>query len=465
MQAENKLSDAKRLLFDRYLRGQISSAASIQPRGTSNFAPLSPAQEPLYRREMAFRGQPALYNECITIRMFGSLDAEILERSFNEIVRRHEAWRTTFETRAGQSIQVIHPPQQIEFSRVDLRDLPDSEREIEANHLVSEDIRRPFMLSNGPLLRPMLIRMGESEHRLILVAHQIVLDGRTAYQIYPLELATLYRSLSIGQQAHLPELPVQYADFACWQRENLKEQQPKNVDYWRNRLESRIPRSEWPKKPGAEFEPYAGRVRRFSLSSNLSAQIREVSKKWNTSLFVVLLSGVAAVMQNETKRDDVVLGTLSPSGRKKTEVMDLIGYFLNPVTLRVTRSVHSTPRELSCQIGCLLSEAMSNDDVPIEDLARALDYPDNDSDDDRPNPFFDVIVSLQPPTPDLQMPWSVTSMDADSGGSPWPLYIAFIDRPDSIIGRVQWNPSLIETQAIDEMMHKLQETLEVICRS
>ena len=165
MQSEDKLSDAKRLLFNRYLHGQIPAATSIQTRGSGNSAPLSPVQEPLYRREMEFQGHPALYNECITIRMQGPLDPEILERSFNEIIRRHEAWRTTFETRTGQPVQVIHPPTEIRFSKRDLRDLPEGEREAEANRLAVEDIRRPFQLSAGPLLRPTLIRMGEDEHR------------------------------------------------------------------------------------------------------------------------------------------------------------------------------------------------------------------------------------------------------------------------------------------------------------
>lgn len=460
MQSEHKLSDAKRLLFNRYLHGQIPAATSIQTRGSGNSAPLSPVQEPLYRREMEFQGHPALYNECITIRMQGPLDPEILERSFNEIIGRHEAWRTTFETRTGKPVQVIHPPTAIRFSKRDLRELPDGEREAEASRLAVEDIRRPFQLGAGPLLRPTLIRIGEDEYRLILVAHQIVLDGRSAYQIYPFELATLYKSFLSGQPARMPELPVQYADFACWQRETLKEQESKNIEYWRNQLEGKAAISGWPISDNAKRQLYAGRVWPFSLSSQLSAQIRAVSRKWNTSLFVVLLTGAAALLQNETHGDEVVLGTLSPSGRKKTEVMDLIGYFLNPVTLRIPRNVHSSSRELSCHIACLLSEAMSNDDVPIEGVARALDYPDTDT----PHPFFNVVVSLQPPTPDLKMPWSVTSMDADSGGSPWPLYIAFIDLPEAIIGRVQWNPTLIETKTIETLLQELQGTLEAICR-
>src|ERR1700676_4448285 len=144
MQGLSQLSDAKRVLFDRYSKGRVSSGPKIGRRPQGVPAPLSLGQEQLYFRELEFAGNPPLYNECVTVRMLGPLDPDVLERSFNEIIRRHEAWRTSFETNAGEPVQTGKPGGTIRFYRIDLRGLGEAERETEAVRLVSEDVRRPF---------------------------------------------------------------------------------------------------------------------------------------------------------------------------------------------------------------------------------------------------------------------------------------------------------------------------------
>src|SRR5467141_2950944 len=163
MQGLSQLSDAKRVLFDRLSQGRISSGPRIGRRPQGVPAPLSLVQEQLYSRELEFAGNPPLYNECITVRMLGPLDPDVLERSFNEIIRRHEVWRTTFETKAGQPVQIVHPHRSVRLSRIDLRGLDEAEREKEVVRLVSEDTRRPFQLDEGPLLRPPLVRISDEE--------------------------------------------------------------------------------------------------------------------------------------------------------------------------------------------------------------------------------------------------------------------------------------------------------------
>jgi hypothetical protein len=392
--------------------------------------------------------------------MLGALDPDVLERSFNEIVRRHEVWRTSFETKAGQPVQIVHPDGKVRFSRIDLRGLSEAERETEAVRLVSEDVRRPFQLDKGSLLRPTLVRMSDEEHRLFLAVHQIIVDGRSAYQIYPFELSALYKAFLAGQPSPLPELKLQCADFAWWQRESLNGEESKQINYWREQLVGNLPVRGWPsEKPDLVGRSCYGRIYPFAFSPQLSTQIRDVSRRLNSTLFLVLLTGLAAVMHRYEKDRDVVLGTLSPSGRKQSEVMDLLGYFLNPVTLRLNCDAHTTFGELLHHARGTLSDAISNDDVPIERLARVLEGEDGSG----PNPFFNIAVSLQPPTPDLGLPWSVTSMDVESGGSPWPLYLAFIDRPEGIIGRVQFNSELFEFETIKRMQQDLQRTFETIC--
>ena len=469
MQGLSQLSDAKRVLFDRYSKGRVSSGPKIGRRPQGVQAPLSLVQEQLYFRDLEFAGNPPLYNECVTVRMLGPLDSDVLERSFNEIVRRHEVWRTSFETKDGQPVQIVHPHRPMQFSRIDLRGLDEAERETEAVRLVSEDTRRPFQLDEGPLLRPTLVRISDEDHCLFLVVHQIVVDGRSAYQIYPSELAAHYKAFLVGQPSPLPELKSQCADFAWWQRESLNGEEARQVNYWREQLGGNVPVRGWPtEKPNSVARYGYGRIHPFAFSSQLSTHVRYVSRRLNSTLFLVLLTGLASVVHRYEKhryekRGDVILGTLSPSGRKQSEVMDLLGYFLNPVTLRLNCGAHTTFGELLHHARGVVSDAMSNDDVPIESLARALEGQEDSGSGPSPSPLFNIAVSLQPPTPDLGLPWTVTSMDVESGGSPWPLYLAFIDKPEGIIGRVQFNPDLFEIGTIKRLLQDLQLFFETIC--
>src|SRR6266404_471844 len=466
MQGLSQLSDAKRVLFDRYSKGRVSSEPKIGRRPQGVPAPLSLVQEQLYFRDLEFAGNPPLYNECVTVRMLGPLDSDVLERSFNEIIRRHEVWRTSFETKAGQPVQIVHPHRPMQFSRIDLRGLSEAERETEVIRLLSEDVRRPFQLNTGPLLRPTLVRMSDEDYRLFLVVHQIVVDGRSAYQIYPTELAAHYKAFLAGQPSAVPELTIQCADFAWWQRGCPNGEEARQTNYWREQL-SNLPVRRWPaEEPNSAARPGYGRIHPFAFSPRLSTHVRDVSKQLNSTLFLVLLTGLASVVhryeeRRYEKRGDVILGTLSPSGRKQSEVMDLLGYFLNPVALRINCGAHTTFGELLRHARGVVSDAMSNADVPIEHPLRALEGVEDSG--SGASPFFNVAVSLQPPTPDLGLPWTVTSMDVESGGSPWPLYLAFIDRPEGIIGRVQFNPDLFEIGTIKRLLQDLQLFFETIC--
>ena len=456
MQDAPLLSDAKRALLDRYLRGVGSRGnVEIRRRSLGSAAPLSVVQEQLYRRELQVPHIPPLYNECVNLRMLGPLDVIALEAAFNEVIKRHEAWRTTFETQAGRPVQVVHPAVPVRLPLVDLQGIPETEREAAALRLASDDVLQPFDVRRGPLLRPRLVRINETEHRLLLTAHQIVLDGLSAYQIFPSELATVYKAFSAGQTASLPELPVQCADFAVWQREWLSLNAARQVDYWRNRLGSESLTPSWPAKPRPAAHRFRGCIQQFSFPAALSDQIKELSRTLGTTLFLVLLTGLATVLHRYTNQKEIVLGTLSPSGRKRSEAMGLLGYFLNPVALKLSFSERSTFRELSSQAQTVLLEAMSNDDVPVERLAREL----NMGDDSSPSPFFTAVISMQPPMRPMDLPWSVTTMDVDSGGSPWDFYLAFIDGPDGLIGRAQFNPDLFDTKAIECALQDLQGVL------
>ena len=372
--------------------------------------------------------------------MEGPLKKSYLERAFSEIVRRHEIWRTTFETKAGLPVQVVQQVSPASIPVTDLRGIPSADREAEAIRLVTCETKRPFRLQHEPPLRPMLVRMTDTEHWLFLIAHLIVLDGPSAYQIFPFELSEFYKAFVSGKAPQLPDLAIQCSDFAFWQRESLNPEMERQLAYWRKQLGTFVSGRLWPNnRPRSSSRGYRGVIRPFEFSRDTSKKMKDFSRRENSTVFSVLLAAFAALVHSYSKQENIFLGTLSPSGRKRSEVLNLLGYFLNPVTLKFDFAREPTFTELLMQARTVMSEAIGNDDAPIEHLARQLNPADSS-----PSPFFRAAISLQPSTPTtLGLDWSVTSMDVDSGGSPWELYLAFIDRPEGMIGRAQFDPERV----------------------
>lgn len=460
------LSEAKRRLLEKYLREGTATAATpsmlaITPRPSGEAAPLSSSQEQLWLRETSMQGSSSLYNECITLRMAGSVDVPALERSFAEIVRRHEICRTSYDIRNGQPVQLVHPySDEVRLPVLDLRSLPTSaRREAEARRLIGEMVRLPFDLRNGPLLRARLIRMEDFEYRLFLCAHLSTVDGVSVYQVFPSELAMLYSAYSSGRPSGLHSLAVQFGDYAYWQRQWLQGEVLSNqVAYWRKQLAGQLPVLNWPGNRRQPQEMFRGTILPFAFPKQLSETIKALSKQEGVTLFMTLLAAFATLLHCYTQQEDIIVGTLSPSGRKRSEVQKLLGYFLNPVAIRFDLTGNPMFRELLWQTRKLTLEAISHDDVPLELLAQELEIkPDHCR-----NPFFTAAMSLQPPAPQLGLEWSVTSMDIESGGTPWDLYLAFIDRPDGIIGRVQYNTDLFEAETITRLLKHFQQLLETL---
>lgn len=272
------LSDAKRILLEKYLSGNALSAregkTQITPRPRGNMAPLSLAQEQVWLHgQMVPPGVP-VYNETLTIRRSGLLNLVALARTVAEIIRRHEIWRTTFELHEGQPVQVVHPAEggfRLPFVDLDLRDIPELEREREAVRIAREVARAPFNLKEGPLLRATLVKLSEGDHRLFLTFHQMIFDGVTAYQVFLPELADIYRAFSQNEASPLPEPAIQYADYAIWQHEEAKpEVMAGQLAYWERKLTGELPVLEW---PSDQFRPalqtYRGEIQTAVMSKEL----------------------------------------------------------------------------------------------------------------------------------------------------------------------------------------------------
>ncbi|MGA7622636.1 MAG: condensation domain-containing protein [Candidatus Acidiferrales bacterium] len=464
MQQGTKLDEAKRKLLERYARGDVKPAgltsAGIAARPTGEPAPLSLAQEQLWIQEQV-AGEAVPHNESVTIKANGWLDEAVLKRSLSELIRRHEIWRTSYETINGRPFQVVHPaPFEFPWRVVDLRSVTILDRDAQLASITSEAARQCFDLERGPLLRAMLIRLTDTDQRLFLFAHLSILDGVSVYQILPVELAQLYESFSLGQTSPLPELPIQYSDYAYWQRQWLKSDEPaKQFDYWREKLAEELPVANWPSRTRAtRAETYLGAIQSFALSQSLTEALKQLSRNMSVTLFTVLVGCFSTLLFLETHQVEIIVGTPSGGGRKRSEVRALLGYFLNPVALRVSFQGNPSFQEILLRIQKVIAEAVSYDDVPIASLARAL----------RPNakigsnPFFSIALSLQPQTPALKTGWHVTSMDVDSGGGAWGIYLAFLDSADGLGGRVQYNPDLFDRGTIVQMLQSLQELMDSI---
>ncbi|HWC20045.1 MAG TPA: condensation domain-containing protein [Terriglobales bacterium] len=462
MPAAQSLFEVKQKLLAEYLRSQAATKAASSTRVTPHVgaepARLSLSQEQLILRETGTPGMPPLYNECITLRMAGPLDVSILERSLHEIICRHETWRTSYDLRDGQPVQIIHPgPAEFSLPVLDIRDIEHASQEREIERMVGELVTRRFDLQRGPLIRAQLIRLDNLEHRLYLIAHLSVVDGVSVYQIFPQELATLYRAYSSGQPSPLAALPVRFADYACWQRQAAEgEPLEKQLAYWRNQLKGELPTLNWPRdRQRPARQTFAGKIQPSTLSKKLADDVKQLSRREGVTLFMTLLASFVTLLHCYTQQEEIIVGTPGPGGRKRSEVQNLLGYFLTPVALRFELRSNLTFRELLRQAQRLTLEAISNDELPVEVLAQRLNLKQHPS----RTPLFSVAISLQPPVPQLDMDWTVTSMDIDSGGSPWELYIAFIDQPGRMMARVQYNPDLFYSETIHCMWNDFEQLL------
>ena len=461
MSPDVSLSEIKRNLLEKYLRGErreAPGATAITRQVRESSLPLSLAQQQVWLRSQSTAGMPPLYNESITIYIARPLDVAVLQRSFNEMIRRHEAWRTTFDTVGPDPVQIIHPaPAEIPIRMVDLSGLPKADAEAAALRLATEEAREPFDLKCGPLVRATLVTLEDQDHRLFLTMHQLTVDGISVYDIFPSELAMLYEAFSTGRPSPLLDLPVQFADFAIWQRHWLQGETLANqVSYWRKQLAGDLPVLEWPAdRPRPPAQTYRGSIEPFTFSRELTEALRDLSQREGISLFATLLAGFSTLLHCYTGQNDIVIGTLAPAGRKRSEFQRLLGYFLNPVPLRTNLAGNPTLRELLRQSQAVTLGALSNDDVPLEQLATELRLRLDRS----RHPFFQVVISLAPNVADLPPGWDMTPMDVESGGARWDLYLEMNDRPNGLLGRAQYNPDLFDRATMVRTTDHLQSVL------
>ena len=320
----------------------------------------------------------------------GRVDRDALRRSADELVRRHEILRTTFAVVGGEPRQIVHEPRPAAFRELDLRGLDPNKQEAELHQAARAEVRQPFDLSTGPLIRFVLVHSGDDDCRLFIVQHHIVTDGWSLALLLR-ELNALYGAFSEGRPSPLPDPAVQYADYAVWQREWLgSDVLRRELGYWGERLKG-IPALPLPTdRPRPALQTFRGATQSFTLSKEMSGAIKTVAREANATVYMTLLAGFSAFLGSWTGESDLAIGT-SNGNRSRVELEDMLGFFVNTQVLRIDASGNPTFRELVGRVASVALEAYSHQDVPFERLVEELRL---ERDLSR-SPLFDVLFVLQ----------------------------------------------------------------------
>lgn len=368
--------------------GQAKDVIKRQDRTANGFA-LSFAQQRLWFLHQLDPTNPS-YNLSTHLRLIGRLDVEALTRAIDEIVKRHEVFRTSFVVRDGEPVQLVLPYAPHHTPLVDLSGVAESERELEAVRLATAEARRPFELTGGQLLRSSLVRLGETEHVLLVGTHHIIFDARSA-AVFVNELAGLYAAFSAGEPSPLAELPLQYLDFAVWQRQAMESEALKpHYDYWQNQLAD-ISVLELPMDhPRPSVFSLRGAQHRTVFPKELAASLKDLAQSEGATLFMLLLAAFQILLHRYSRQDDISVG-VPIAGRNRRETEDLIGCFINLLVMRTDLGGSPRFRELLGKVKKTALEAFEHQDIPFERLVSLL-QPQRDV---SRTPLFQVVFQLK----------------------------------------------------------------------
>jgi len=416
---------------------------------------LSFPQERLWLLDQLAPGSSS-YNVPMPFRVTGPLNVPALEQSLNEIVQRHEALRTTFATVDGQPVQVIAPALTLTISVVDLRELPETERQTQTLQLVTESAQQPFNLSQGPLLRAALLQLGQEEHVMLLSVHHIVFDGWSAGVLFE-ELSVLYEAFLTGKPKALPELPIQYADFSVWQRQWLQgEFLTHLLDYWKQQLGGDLLVQHLPtdhSRPAVQNRRSASQT--LVLSETLTSTLKALSRREGITLFTTLLAAFNVLLYSYTGQEDLFVCTPT-ANRNRTETKRLIGYFVNLLVLRTDLSGNPSFRELLSRTRKMTSGAYSHQDLPVRRLVDCLNLVHV--------PLSQVMFVLQNvPSQPLELPGlTVSSLEIDNGTADFDLFLSMFESGENLSGVLKYNTDLFDHTTITLMLNQFQLLLESI---
>ncbi|MFZ0634350.1 MAG: amino acid adenylation domain-containing protein [Candidatus Acidiferrales bacterium] len=419
--------------------------------------PVSFCQQRLWFLDQMEPGNAA-YNIAGALRLTGKLNSEALEHSISEIIRRHEGLRMRFVNVDGTPRSVIDPAGQWRLARTDLSYLAPSEREADVLHRATVAAQQPFDLARGPLIRASLLRLDETSHVLLLAMHHIVSDG-WSLGVFIREFGELYAAYVTGENPILPALPIQYADFAQWQRQWLaKGVLDAQLPYWKEQLGGSLPVLQLPTdRPRPKIQSLRGSrlVRIFPKS--LADELKALSRKENVTLFMLLLAAFQVLLHRYTGEEDILVGSPT-ANRSRAEIENLIGFFVNTLVLRTDLSGNPTVHELLARVREVALKAYAHQDVPFDVLVEVL-RPRRELDH---SPLFQVLFVLQNlPFTELALPDLVLRpIDIEPETARFDVAVDIVDRPEGLKIYFEYNSELFNLSTAQRMVDHLRILLE-----
>jgi amino acid adenylation domain-containing protein len=462
MSSTPSLSPAKQALLAKLRRGASTTTETTPtipraPRGQP--LPLSFAQQRLWFLSQ-IEPTSSFYNLPVALRLpAGFVDPGMIERTLDAIVRRHEILRTTFTTLGGEPRQVIGDPYRVHLAVVDLGGEAGERREEEARRLALEEARRPFDLGTGPLFRAMLVRLSHDDHLLVLNFHNIVFDG-WSLGVFGKELGAIYAAMQSDRPPALPALPVQYADFALWQRRELEGPRlDELLAYWKQALAGAPPALELPTDhPRPGLKRFDGAKETFVIPRAVLEGVKALARKANASLYMTLLAAFQVLLHRYTRQDDVCVGV--PVASRPPDAHQLIGFFVNMVPVRGDLSGDPSFRELLARVKKVALGAYANQDLPFDKLVEAVAT----GRDTSRTPVVQVALvlenaSLHSSGFEQPIPNELVE-ELPTGTSKFDLTAFLWESQDGLAGAVEYDTHLFERDTIVRMVGHFQTVLE-----
>ena len=447
--AAGVVSQERRQRLKKLLRQKVKRSRSF---------PLSFAQQRLWLLDQLDPGNP-LYNVPLVLRLSGPVDVDNLNRTLNEVVARHETLRTRIEVIDDEAVQVIEPSTPQQFTLVDLEHLDAAEREAEALARAAAEVKKPFRLDQCPLYRALLIRLGPTEHVLVVVLHHIISDDWSMWVLFR-EVAMLYQAFRTGQPSPLGKPATQYADYAVWQRQRLQgDRLQKLLDYWRPRLQGVAPLELPTDRPYTLSGQQTGATEHATLPSALAKQLAELGRREGATLYMTLLAAFQVLLHRYSGQDDIAVG--SPiAGRTGKETEDMVGFFVNTLVMRADLAGNPTFRDLLRQVRQAALEAFDHQELPFERLVEALN-PDRES---NRHPLFQVMFTLQgAPWPAMKLAdISLSVVAFDTGTSKFDLSFVAREERDGLSVAAEYDSHLFRSDTIERMLSHFRVLLEGI---
>ncbi|AVH62573.1 non-ribosomal peptide synthetase [Nostoc sp. 'Peltigera membranacea cyanobiont' N6] len=434
-----------------------NQAPALIPVSRNEHLPLSFSQERLWFLYQ-LQQDSSTYNVSLAFRLQGLLNISALENSLNEIIQRHETLRTTFLAFQNKPVQVIAPSLKLTLSVVDLQELPEREKETQVLQLVKNEVEQPFDLEQRSLLRSSLVHLDENEYVLLLSVHHIAFDGWSEGILWR-ELTALYIAFSTDKSSPLPELPIQYADFAVWQRQWLQGQvMDTQLNYWKQQLAGSPPLLELPTdRVRPPIQTNRGGIKHFQLDYHLTQKLKSLSEKSGATLFMTLLTSFVILLSRYSNQQDILIG--SPiANRNRSEIESLIGFFVNLLVLRTDVSGNPSFWELLQRVRQVAMEAYSHQDVPFEKVVEALQPERNLC----YSPLFQVMFILQNTPPGkLELPGlSLTRIEIENSTAKYDLTLSITENEQGLSGSLEYNSDLFDPATITRMVGHFVTLLE-----